>query len=125
MRLPGNGSDPVLTTGTNIFLARPATTNAAAQIEAWTLAENTGRFTLRVSAALPAPAHSLFSFPKMLAVQSASELNLLDVRTLVRLGSGTLPACVGAEVRHAAGDAMRGLWVPLNEYGIQHIGIDP
>ena len=125
MRLPGNGSHPVLAAGTNIFLARPATTNEAAQIEAWTLAENTGRFTLRASAALPATAHSLFSFPKMLAVQTASELNLLDVKALDRLGSGALPSCVGGDVRHAAGDTMRGLWVPLNDYGIQHIVIDP
>ena len=61
----------------------------------------------------------------MLAVQTGSELNLLDARTLDRLGSGPLPPCVGAEVRNAAGDAMRGLWVPLNDYGIQHIAIDP
>ena len=80
---------------------------------------------MRTSAALPATAHSLFSFPKMLAVQTVSELSLLDVKTLDRLGSGVLPACVGVEVRHAAGDSMRGLWVPLNEYGIQHIAIDP
>ncbi len=124
MRLPDNES-PVLTTGTNIFITRPATTNAAARIEAWTLAENTGRFTLRVSAALPGSAHSLFSFPKMLAVQSGSGVDLLDVKALDRLGSGTLPLCVGGEVSHAAGDSMRGLWVPLNDYGIQHIAIDP
>jgi hypothetical protein len=124
MRLLDNGS-PVLTAGTNIFLTRPAITNAAARIEAWTLAENTGRFTLRVSAALSATADSLFSFPKMLAVQTGSGVNLLDVRTLDRLGSGDLPACVGAELRHAAGDAARGLWVPLNDYGIQRIAIGP
>jgi hypothetical protein len=125
MRLPGNGSYPVLTAGTNIFVTRPATTNAAPQIEAWTLAENTGRFTLRVSAALPATADSLSSFPKMLAVQTGSELNLLDVRTLDRLGSGQLSPCVGGDLSHAAGDSMRGLWVPLNDYGIHHIATDP
>jgi alpha-tubulin suppressor-like RCC1 family protein len=125
MRLPGDGSHPVLTAGTNIFLTRPGTTNEAAQIEAWTFAENTGRFTLRVSAALSATAHSLFSFPKMLAVQTSTELNLLDVKSLDRLGSGALPPCLGVEVRHAAGDSMRGLWVPLNDYGVQHIAIDP
>jgi hypothetical protein len=125
MRLPGDGSHPVLTAGTNIFVTRPATTNEAAQIEAWMLAENTGRFTLRISAPLPATAHSLFSFPKMLAVQTASDVSLLDVKTLGRLGSGVLPPCVGVEVRHAAGDAVRGLWLPLNDYGIQYIAIDP
>jgi alpha-tubulin suppressor-like RCC1 family protein len=125
MRLPGDGSHPVLTAGTNIFVTRPATTNEAAQIEAWMLAENTGRFTLRISAPLPATAHSLFSFSKMLAVQTASDISLLDVKTLARLGSGALPPCLGVEVRHAAGDAQRGLWVPLNDYGIQYIAIDP
>jgi alpha-tubulin suppressor-like RCC1 family protein len=124
MRLPDSES-PVLTAGTNVFITRPATTNAAARIEAWTLAESTGEFTLRIATALPASAHSLFSFPKMLAAQTGGGVNLFDVRTLDLLGSGELPSCVGAELRHAAGDATRGLWVPLNDYGIQHIAIDP
>jgi alpha-tubulin suppressor-like RCC1 family protein len=125
MRLPGNGNHPVLAAGTNIFVTRPATSNEAAQIEAWTLVENTGQFAMRVSAALPATAHSLFSFPKMLAVQTGNELSLLDVRTLDRLGAGPLSPCVGGDVSKAAGDPMRGLWVPLNDYGIQHIAVDP
>jgi alpha-tubulin suppressor-like RCC1 family protein len=123
MRLPGNWS-PVLATGTNIFVVRAGTTNVAAQIEAWMLAESTGRFTLRDSAALGATADSLFDFGKMLAVQAGTGVTLLDIRTLDRLGSGALPSCVGGDVGHGAGDAVRGLWVPLNDYGIQHIAID-
>jgi alpha-tubulin suppressor-like RCC1 family protein len=124
IRLPGDWS-PVLAAGTNIFVVRPGTTNVAAQIEAWTLAESTGRFTLRDSAALSATADSLFDFGKMLAVQTGTGVTLLDSRTLDRLGSGALPSCVGGDVGHGAGDAVRGLWVPLNDYGIQHIAIDP
>ncbi|MCI0743961.1 MAG: hypothetical protein L0Y58_01020, partial [Verrucomicrobia subdivision 3 bacterium] len=124
MRLPDSGS-PVLAAGTNIFLARSATSNEVAQIEAWTLVESTGRFTMRVAAPLPAPAHSLFDFREMLAVQTGSALNLLEVRTLHHLGSGTPPACVSGEVGHAAADPMRGLWVPLHDYGVQHIALQP
>ena len=125
MRLPGNGGHPVLTAGTNVFVTRPGATNEAGRIEAWTVAENTGQFSLRAAAALPAIAYSLFTFPKMLAVQTASEVHLLDVRTLDLLGSGPLPTCAGGDVSRAAGDSMRGLWVPLNDFGVQHIPVDP
>jgi len=124
LRLPDNGA-PVLAAGTNIFLARPAGATQGAQIEAWTLAESTGRFALRDSATLAAPANSLFDFGRMLAVQSSSEVNLLDARTLDRLGSGKLSYCASGDVSDAAGDATRGLWVPLRDFGIQHIPIDP
>jgi alpha-tubulin suppressor-like RCC1 family protein len=125
LQLPGDGSHPVLAAGTNIFLARPQAGDRAAQIEAWTLSESTGRFTLRVSAALTPLPDSLFSFPKMLVAQSGNELSLLDEGTLNRLGSGKLASCTGGDVGHAAGDTIRGLWVPLNDYGTQRVSIIP
>lgn len=90
LRLPGDGGHPVLAAGTNIFLARPATASGT-QIEAWILAESTGRFTLRVSAALPVPVDALFRFPGMVVAQMGNELNLLDAGTPNRLGAGRLP----------------------------------
>jgi hypothetical protein len=138
LRLPEDGGHVVLRQGSrelspqllkqlaseaNIFLARPEIGNQPSQIESWTLSEITGRFTLVTSATLTAAVQSLFVFGEVLAAQEGREVHLFDEISLNHLGFGTLPSCVGEDLRHAAGDITRGLWVPLGDYGLKRIAV--
>jgi hypothetical protein len=112
---------PLLVNGSNLFLGRADTTNQPSRLEAWTLSETTGRFTLLNSVELRTSAQALFSRGELLAAQFTRDANLFHAGTLAPLGSGSAPACLTLDLGHADGDITHGLWVPLLDYGVKLI----
>lgn len=124
LALPTSWPHPSLVQAQAVLLGRPATTNAPAQLEAWTLSETTGRFTQLGSWPLPDAATSLAALDELLVVQASGKFFLFDhagaPATLRQVGAGTVPTCYYyyQDLRRADGTATRGLWLPLGDYGV-------
>jgi hypothetical protein len=114
---------PVLVHQDLIHLGRPGTTNTTAQLETWTLDQDSGRFQQLKAMPRTQAADVLAAWGNLLAVLSDSQVGLFDAATVTPLGYGAAPACLGLNLPRGDGDAARGLWVPMSDYGVQFIPV--
>lgn len=133
LALPDAWPHPVLVVQTNIFIGRPGynytnTNTTAHYVETWALS-GAGRFTQLGRVSLPMPANMLANFPGLLAVQETDNLVALfdsgNPVALRQIGQSPAPGCLGFDLSHADGEAARGLWIPLGDYGVEMIPISP
>jgi hypothetical protein len=76
-------------------------------------------------AALKSGAYNFKSFGPMLAAQSGNDVELLDASNpaaLTLIGGGDA-GCYGYNLDYADGELDRGLWLPLNSFGVIEIGV--
>jgi alpha-tubulin suppressor-like RCC1 family protein len=124
LALPTQWPHPLLVRQSAVFLGRPAPdTNSAPQLETWAVAD-TGKFTKLAGATLTTPAQSLQSYDDLLVVQNYTDILLFDAHDASRLnviGGGGPPGCVGFNLDHADGSIAEGLWLPLGDFGVDHV----
>ena len=125
--LPKDWPHPVLVHGSSIFIGRPDTsTNFLNRIETWVLSD-TGRFAQQGAVVQGLMASVLADFGNLLAAQDyQGACNLLDATDPVSLrlvGSGSLGGFTSGNLSQAAGALDRGMWIPLNDYGVQIIDV--
>jgi hypothetical protein len=129
---PATWPHPVWVQGTNVFLGRPGEsgTNATPnRLETWTLAPDTGKFTLAGATTLDSPVYLFAAFGDLLATQQSDQtislFNASDGTKLRLLGKNRPDGCLGFDLKNAGGDVDRGLWIPLGSYGVFTIGVTP
>lgn len=120
---------PVQVSGTNVFLGRAqgyyATTDPPPPtLETWTLSSE-GKFTKLGSVKLPGAASDLVAFPGLLAAQldwsRVVVFDRSDAAALRQIGEGPSSGCLYFNLRHAAADSARALWLPLDVYGVTSV----
>jgi hypothetical protein len=133
LALPDSWPHPLLIVDTNIFIGRPGysitTTNVTApRLETWSLSE-TGTFTLNGRISLGQPASTLVERNGLLVAQETdSSMDLFDdsaPAVLSRIGYTKPSGCLWYDLPDADGSLSRGLWVPLNVYGVAEISLGP
>ena len=109
----------------HVVLGRGPTDKTPAVLEVWTLAD-TGRFGLLNSTVMERAVHELEVLGSLLVAQQDRQMSLFDAsdpETLRPLGNGAPKGCLWYPLKHADGDVRRGLWLPLNEYGVDFIPV--
>jgi hypothetical protein len=121
---------PVLVDGNTIFIGRqPENDQSKPLLGVWTLSDS-GKF---VSLATPplvlsSPAQNFATFGDLLAVQLNEGIQLFDKSrpsSLISLGQDPFQRCLGYTLENADGAVDRGLWLPLGDYGVVKIGLNP
>lgn len=118
---------PLLVKDGNVFVGRAKTEKLAAALEVWTLADS-GRFSLIHTTPLDSSIQELAAFGNLLATLQDQKLSLFDASDpaqLRSLGGGRPAGCLWYQLKNADGTAERGLWLPLNEYGVAQIPVKP
>ncbi len=109
----------------HVFLGRGPTDKTPAALEIWTLAD-TGRFGLRSSTVVESAVQELTALGSLLVAQQDRQVSLFDAsnpETILPLGKGAPKGCLWYQLKNADGDVRRGLWLPLNEYGVDFIPV--
>ena len=123
---------PLLVVETNLFLGRLGNDNASTDaplpsLETWTLPE-TGKFTKTGSVRLAVAAQTLASVPGLLIAQETdNSVVLFDISrpdALPMRAQARPPGCLGFDLSNSAGEAARGLWIPLGAYGVFSVPIN-
>lgn len=125
MALPNARPRPVLVQAPAIFLGQPGATNTPHQLETWALSMDTGRFTKLGALELDSPATSLSAWGNLLASQDGNRVRLFNAANPAApglVGIGELKSCFNFSLEAADGFVDRGLFVPLNEYGVWQVG---
>jgi hypothetical protein len=131
--LPDAWPHPLLVADTNIFLGRPgynySNTNVVAhQLETWTL-QSSGSFALLGKMTLPMPASALITRGSLLAAQQTdNSVALFDDSNpalLLPVGHRSASGCLWFDLNQADGAVSRGLWLPLDVYGVQQVPAGP
>ncbi len=129
--LPNTSPRPVRVIANNVFLGRSGydytTTNRYPNyLESWTVSDDR-KFTPLGRLALDAPASALEVFPGMLAVQQSDGavvlVDVADPAALKVLGRSNSAGCYWYDLKHADGDAARGLWLPRGGFGVGRIPV--
>ena len=121
---------PLLVKDGNIFVGRAKTLEATdnpARLEVLKLDE-TGKFSQLSSTPLDSNASDLTSFGDLLTVQQDRQVTLFDASNPSALsirGAGQPKGCLWYDLRNADGALERGLWIPLNEYGVTLLPVKP
>jgi hypothetical protein len=127
----GDWPHPVLVVDEHVLIGRSVSGQQATNpplytLETWTLAD-TGKFSRLGSVSLANPAQTLASFPGMIAAQDSLNNVLLFSRgpegTLHQIAQGRPPGCVWYQLNRGDGDLDRGLFLPLDSYGVARIPI--
>jgi len=124
----GGGPRPVLVQGENAFVGRAsAGGHKPSLLEHWRLAHD-GKFLREGAVGLRAPANVLAGFADLLAVQdSANHVLLFDIskpHTPRGLAEHRPSGCSTPDLTRAVGVINRGLWIPLDDYGVTTISLD-
>ncbi|HXG48956.1 MAG TPA: beta-propeller domain-containing protein, partial [Methylomirabilota bacterium] len=120
---------PVLVRDETVFLGRSAMTDTnppGHRLETWTLPD-TGRFAPLGSLALAYPLQTLAPFPGLLAGQD-TQGNILLIEASVPaapalISRGRPAGCVGYQLEGADGDRSRGLFLPLDVFGVGRVPV--
>lgn len=121
---------PVLVGGTNIFLGRSSTSGNSAppSLETWTIS-GAGRFTKLGGVTLTGAANELVSFPGLLVAKVDSSRVVLfdrsDAAALRQVGEGPEAGCLYFRLSRADAAPARGLWLPLDLYGVTKVSLSP
>jgi hypothetical protein len=124
IELPGGWPRPLLIEQGVILLGRTDVAGSGA-IETWLLGDD-GEMVLTHSLKLPDAAQSLVSANGLLVAQANTGVLLLqpsEDSELRVVGGGTPPGCIWPDLRHAAGDPSRGVWIPLGYSGVWRLPI--
>ncbi|MBL9139970.1 MAG: beta-propeller domain-containing protein [Verrucomicrobiales bacterium] len=107
------------------WIARGGWNETARQrLEVWSL-DGSGKWTLGKETKLTSAPGELRLFGDLLLVRNGSALELFgvaDPTQLEPLPVVNQPGCFGGDLTRADGDAERGLWLPLGEYGAIRVG---
>jgi len=119
---------PILLKNGNVFVGRAKTSDSApARLEVLRL-DDAGKFAQVGSTELATSANTLIAFGDLLAVQQDRHVTLFDASNpgaLVTRGTSEAQGCLWYDLKNADGDLTRGLWLPLNEYGVARIPLKP
>jgi hypothetical protein len=133
LALPDAWPHPLLVADGNIFLGRPgynySNTNVVAhQLETWNL-QSSGSFALLGKVTLPMPASALITRGSLLAAQETdNSVALFDdsnPASLAPVGHRSASGCLWFDLNQADGALNRGLWLPLDVYGVQQVPAGP
>jgi hypothetical protein len=125
LKLPTTWPQPLLIENGAVMLGRADDTGATGSLETWRLAEM-GQFLQAGAVKLSAPAQYLAGFGSLLAVELSQEVELYDSgnpEALVLLGSGKISGCYWPSLSNGDGSLTKGLWLPLDDYGVLVIPI--
>jgi hypothetical protein len=125
MHLPADWPHPVAIEQDSIFLGVPNASTGTGVLQTWTLSD-AGRFTALGKQALASPAQTLKAIGSLLAVQVQQGVTLMDVTDASNpkaIGKGDAPGCLGFNLDQADGTVDRGLWIPLNDFGVASIPV--
>jgi hypothetical protein len=118
---------PVLVKDGNVLVGRAKTTDNPAQLEILKI-DDSGKFAQVSATTLDASANDFVAFGNLLAVQQDRQVILFDASNpslLVKRGTGQSQGCLWYDLKNADGNLERGLWIPLNEYGVTLIPVNP
>jgi hypothetical protein len=107
------------------YVARGGWNDTARQrLEVWAL-NDTGKWATGAEFKLSAAPGELHLFRDLLLARNGSALDLFGLADPARpvvLPVLNQPGCFGGDLNHADGDASRGLWIPLGDYGAVRVG---
>jgi hypothetical protein len=128
----GQYPHPVLVSGVDVFVGKsgyaiyPATNHAAPTLETWTLADS-GKFDRQGMITLETPANMLGAFSGFLAAEGDANFVLLfdaaDPAALRKIGQGQPFGCIGFNLNREDGNRERGLFLPLDFYGVATVPV--
>ncbi len=126
LKLTNSWPSPVIAPdGTTYLIQTDANNNS--QLQARTLSV-AGKFSLLGVKPLPSQASSLKAFGNLLAVQMSQRINLYDITNPANvgiLGGGDSYGWLYPSLNQADGVSNKGLWVPLQDYGVWGIPVGP
>jgi hypothetical protein len=126
LRLPTHWPRPLLVDRDVILLGRAEPTGSGlGELEAWVLGDD-AKLARWHSLKLPNVAQSLVSKDGLVAAQVNEGVLLFELSEsaqLRQIGGGIPPGCVWPDLRHAAGDPRRGIWIPLGYHGVWRLPV--
>jgi hypothetical protein len=119
-------SNSAIVDGSNVFIGK-STDNSGGAIDTWMLSSN-NKLALLGSVTLDNAPWSLRALGDLLATQIGGQVVLFDksdTTSLQQIGVSDGDSCFyGLNLDGADGDMVRGLWVPLGDYGVQPIDVN-
>jgi hypothetical protein len=119
-------SNSAIVDGSNVFIGK-STDNSGGAIDTWMLSSN-NKLALLGSVTLDNAPWSLRALRDLLATQIGGQVVLFDksdTTSLQQIGVSDGNSCFyGLNLDGADGDMVRGLWVPLGDYGVQPIDVN-
>lgn len=126
LELVDSYSTPAAVAQGTLFLGRVAAAGAPARVEAWKLAEDTGKLKLQQSVNLKSDpsVFALHDDGRMLAIRHAGvELLRLAPAAAVSIGFGNISGCTYVSIEDGDGTVERGLWLPVQSSMVQKIPV--
>jgi hypothetical protein len=124
IHLTNNWPSPVVAQDGTLFLAQSSDSNPGA-LQAWAVSV-AGKFTLVGKTPLSAYPSNFKIFGNLLAVQANQTVSLYDITNtanLVSLGGDDSFGWIYPDLGRADGTVGKGLWVPLQDYGVWGIPV--
>ena len=118
----GSSTTPALVDGSSVFVGRTALSGSGGEIATFTLAAS-GSLTRVGSTALPEVPWSLHATRDILATQISDGIRTYDKSRPAALSllGDDLGASLNGNLEFSDGDAACGLWLPLDDYGVEFI----
>jgi hypothetical protein len=116
---------PVLVNDGNAFVGHTPGDGGQAHLEVWRLADS-GKFAAINSIPLDSSANDMLAYGNLVALQQNSQVTLVDISnpaSMSVIGAGQPAGCLWYDLKNADGTLDKGLWLPLNEYGVANIPV--
>jgi hypothetical protein len=132
LALPNVWPQAVLAVDRTVHISSPdAAVTGRGQVETWAFViagPGAGTFQKAGVVALPTPPYSMSAVNGLGLASDGIAVHLLDLRGAGApkfLGSGGPDGCVGVDLSHADGTPERGAWIPLHDYGVFVLPVNP
>ncbi len=117
-------SAPVVVSGSTVFIGH-STTDSTGTLDSWSLG-STGKFIQLGTASLAQAPTQLCPVGNLLVAQAGTLTQLFDVSSPARLTLlDTADALYNLSLDLSDGDPLRGVWIPLGDYGVQFLDAAP
>ena len=129
LALSKSATHPALIQDGTVILGNPSGTDTAVSaVEAWRLSA-AGKLERAGMLKRPAPVNAFAAFGHLLAVQSGTGayelIDMTDPAQMQLIGAGQPGVCWYDDLRHADGALARGIWLPLGDYGVGKLDLNP
>jgi hypothetical protein len=129
LRLPQSYPPPIVVAETNILVSQTGIqsgTNPPLSAVAWWAFGDAGKFVSLGKTTVPGYTDTMASVPPFLVLKNNDNLiQLFDLSSgsLTPVGNSQPSACLWPNVIKADADAARGLWIPMNSYGVLQVPV--